>query len=272
LSFSCLTRHPLSSVSEPPHLRIGTWFRPVAGWKEVRDSARAEKRPVRRGFCYNHDTAEVNLARWLAWTSNPVVFTGRWARWVRFPCTSAIVVLNGLPARPHWLAFLVLPQAGAVTVDPGSITRQGAFCGNRKRRRPEYRRAVADSNDRRLSGDLCLAGAGIRCARLPRERRNARIHLLSPTALLGIATGSLSIGIAITAFSVFRQYSQTSALWFVSLAAVGFSITVVENISLMSMLSLSEACAKARAVERGLVRLLRVVVASKQLRSPVGTV
>ena len=31
----------------------------------------------------------MNLAWWLAWTSNPVGFTGRWARWVRFPCTSA---------------------------------------------------------------------------------------------------------------------------------------------------------------------------------------
>ena len=48
------------------------------------------------GFCYNRYTAEVNLAWWLAWTSNPVVFTGRWARWVRFPCTSATFVFNAL--------------------------------------------------------------------------------------------------------------------------------------------------------------------------------
>lgn len=44
--------------------------------------------------------AEVNLAWWLAWTSNPVGFTGRWARWVRFPCTSATLVFNELTAFP----------------------------------------------------------------------------------------------------------------------------------------------------------------------------
>ncbi len=58
-----------------------------------------------RGFCYNRSAAEVNLARWLAWTSNPVGFTGRWARWVRFPCTSAIFVLNGLSVYPTGLLF-----------------------------------------------------------------------------------------------------------------------------------------------------------------------
>jgi hypothetical protein len=51
------------------------------------------------------------------------------------------------------------------------------------------------------------------------------------------------------------------ALWFAALAVVSLSVTVVENISVMSMLSLSEAYAKANAAERDLFQALRVVVA-----------
>ena len=95
---------------------------------------------------------------------------------------------------------------------------------------------------------------------------NAAEHALeiSVSALLGLAIGALSLGIAITAFPVFRQYSQAMALWFVALAAVSLSVTAVENISVMSMLSLSEAYAKANAAQRDLFELLRVVVASSR--------
>jgi hypothetical protein len=51
------------------------------------------------------------------------------------------------------------------------------------------------------------------------------------------------------------------ALWFVALAAVSLSLAAVENMSVMSMLSLSEAYAKASAVERDQFQALRVVVA-----------
>jgi hypothetical protein len=82
------------------------------------------------------------------------------------------------------------------------------------------------------------------------------------SVLLGLAAGALSVGIAITAFPVFRQYTQAMALWFVALAVVSFSVNAVENISVMSMLSLSEEYAKASAAERDLFLALRVVVAS----------
>ena len=81
-------------------------------------------------------------------------------------------------------------------------------------------------------------------------------------ALLGIVLGALAVAIAITAFPLFRQYSQAMALWFVALAVVGLALNAVENMNVMSMLSLSEAYAKAGAANRGQFEALRVVVAS----------
>ncbi len=93
---------------------------------------------------------------------------------------------------------------------------------------------------------------------------NAAGHSLrvSVSVILGIATGMLSVGIAITAFAEFRQYSHAMALWFVALSVVGFSLTVVENTSVMSLLSLSEAYAKASVADGDLYQALRGVVAS----------
>jgi hypothetical protein len=93
---------------------------------------------------------------------------------------------------------------------------------------------------------------------------NAAAHSLqvSLSVLLGLATGALSVGIAIAALPVFHRYSQAMALWFLALAVVGFSLTAVENITLLSLLSLSQAHAKAEAADGGLFQALGVVVAS----------
>lgn len=93
---------------------------------------------------------------------------------------------------------------------------------------------------------------------------NAAAHpsLMGLCALLGVATGALSVAIAVTAFPVLRQHSHAWALWFFALAVAGFSVVVVENINLMSLLSLSQAYAKANPVERDLFQPLRGVVAS----------
>jgi len=82
------------------------------------------------------------------------------------------------------------------------------------------------------------------------------------SALLGLATGMLWLGIAITAFQVFRQRSHAMALWFVALAVISASLIAVENINVMSMLSLSEAYGKANIADRNLFQALRGVVAS----------
>jgi hypothetical protein len=93
---------------------------------------------------------------------------------------------------------------------------------------------------------------------------NAAGHSLrvSLSVLLGLATGILSVGIAIAALQVFRQYSHAMALWFVALSVVSFSLTAVENIDVMSLLSLSEAYTKANVADRDLFQALRGVVAS----------
>jgi hypothetical protein len=85
---------------------------------------------------------------------------------------------------------------------------------------------------------------------------------VSLSVLLGLGTGALSAGIAIAAFPVFRQYSQAMALWFLALAVVSFSLTAVENTTVLSMLSLSQAYAKANAADGDLFQTLRVVVGS----------
>ena len=49
---------------------------------------------------------------------------------------------------------------------------------------------------------------------------NAAPHAsqIALAAVFGLALGALAVGIAITAYPVFRQYSQGMALWFVSRA------------------------------------------------------
>jgi hypothetical protein len=81
-------------------------------------------------------------------------------------------------------------------------------------------------------------------------------------AVLSLLTEAMWLGIAVTAFTIICQRTQRLALWFVSLAAVVLAVAVVENIGVMSMVSLSEAYAKASAVEREQLQTVRVVVAS----------
>jgi hypothetical protein len=94
------------------------------------------------------------------------------------------------------------------------------------------------------------------------ENAAGHAQLVGLSALLGLATGMLWLGIAITPFQVFRQRSHAMALWFVALAVISASLIAVENINVMSMLSLSEAYAKANVADRDLFQALRGVVAS----------
>jgi hypothetical protein len=81
-------------------------------------------------------------------------------------------------------------------------------------------------------------------------------------ALVGLVIEALWLGIAITAFPVFSQRIRPMALWFLALAAVILALAVVENAGVMSMVTVSEAYAKASAVERAQLETVRVVVAS----------
>jgi len=93
---------------------------------------------------------------------------------------------------------------------------------------------------------------------------NAAAHSLqiSIAVLIGLVTGALSVGIAIAALPVFRQYSYSMALWFLALAIVGFTLTAFENMSLLSALSLSQTYTEANGADSELFQILRGVVAS----------
>ena len=87
-------------------------------------------------------------------------------------------------------------------------------------------------------------------------------HQIALGALLGLITEALWLAIAITAFPVFSRRVGPMALWFFALAAVIVAVALVENASVMSMVTLSEAYAKASTVERPQLETLRLVVAS----------
>jgi hypothetical protein len=93
---------------------------------------------------------------------------------------------------------------------------------------------------------------------------NAAPHSLqiAVSVLFGLATGALPVAIAITAFPIFRLYTNALALWFVALTSVGLAIATLEQINVMSMLSLSEAYTAAGLAEREPFQGLRLVVAS----------
>lgn len=82
------------------------------------------------------------------------------------------------------------------------------------------------------------------------------------STLVGIAMGLVSIGVAVILYPVFRQHSQTLGLFYFALVIAGFALTVVENINVMSMLSLSQAYAKAGGAQQEMYEGLRIVVSS----------
>lgn len=85
---------------------------------------------------------------------------------------------------------------------------------------------------------------------------------LSASVLIGLGAAAVSVAIAITALPFFRKYSYPMALWFLALAIVNLSLAAVENMAVMSLLSLSQAYAAAGAPDAALYEGLRLVVAS----------
>lgn len=78
--------------------------------------------------------------------------------------------------------------------------------------------------------------------------------------LLFFVGWAIPIGIASTAWSVFRQYSSAMAFWLLALAVAGFSLQAVDNAHILSMLSLSQEYAKAGVAKAEQFQALAVVV------------
>jgi hypothetical protein len=68
---------------------------------------------------------------------------------------------------------------------------------------------------------------------------------VNAAVLLAFMAGGLTIAVPIVAWPLFRQCSQSLALWFLALGVVCVSVAVVEGIAVRAMLALSQEFAKA---------------------------
>ncbi len=75
------------------------------------------------------------------------------------------------------------------------------------------------------------------------------------------ANCALTIGIAIAAWPVFRQYSEAMALWLLAAGVIMFSLQAVDNVHMLSMMSLSQQYAQAGGPDE-LIQTLAAVVGS----------
>lgn len=91
---------------------------------------------------------------------------------------------------------------------------------------------------------------------------NAAPHAeqIAQSALIGIGMGLLSLAVASLLYPLFKAHSQPLALFYFALVVAGFALTVAENVSVMSMLSLSKAYAEHGAAQEPLYQGLRIVV------------
>jgi Domain of unknown function (DUF4386) len=80
--------------------------------------------------------------------------------------------------------------------------------------------------------------------------------------LIAFAGGALTVSLGITALPVFRLYSNATALWFLVICAVSFTLDVVHNAAVMSMLSLSQQYVSGGAAEPVLYETLGAAVSS----------
>lgn len=98
----------------------------------------------------------------------------------------------------------------------------------------------------------------------PGYLENAAAHAteLRFAAVLGMAMGAVSIAIALVALPVFRRCSRRMAFAVLAIAVVGLAVSIVENIHLLSMLSLSQGYASAAVADRATLAALRTIVAA----------
>lgn len=93
---------------------------------------------------------------------------------------------------------------------------------------------------------------------------NAATHPLnlSLSALVGIATGVILLGVTITVFPIIRRHSESLALWLFAFSVANFAVGVMEQIALLSSQTLSIAYTGAAAPDEVLFQALRGVVAA----------
>jgi hypothetical protein len=70
---------------------------------------------------------------------------------------------------------------------------------------------------------------------------------------LSFVGGALTAAIAITAWPILRQYSETIALWFLVVCAISCTLDAIQNATVMSMLSVSQEYVNAGTNDTALV-------------------
>jgi hypothetical protein len=83
--------------------------------------------------------------------------------------------------------------------------------------------------------------------------------------LLLFACGALTIGIAIAGFPVFREHSPRMALWFLAFSVIWFSMQAVDNVHILSVLSLSQQYAQGGAANAELLGALATAARSTRV-------
>ena len=79
------------------------------------------------------------------------------------------------------------------------------------------------------------------------------------------ANSALTIGIAITAFPVLREYSYSMALWFLTVSIIWFSLQAVDNAHILTMMSLSQRYNDAGTVNEQLFSALGALARSSRV-------
>jgi hypothetical protein len=91
---------------------------------------------------------------------------------------------------------------------------------------------------------------------------NAAPHAMQigQSVLIGLAMGLVSLFVSCLLYPIFKRHTPSLALFYFALSCSGFALTVAENISMMSMLSLSKAYAETGGAQEALYQGLRIVV------------
>lgn len=90
----------------------------------------------------------------------------------------------------------------------------------------------------------------------------AHANEISVAALLGIASGALSVGIAIAAWPVLRRHGEAMALWLFAIGVAAFVANIVEQTQTLSMLQLGKAFAAANGADGEVFRRIAAQVGS----------
>ena len=72
--------------------------------------------------------------------------------------------------------------------------------------------------------------------------------------------GALTIAVAVTGWSIFREYSCPLATWLLALAIANFALQCVENAAWMSLFTFSQEYAKANAGDASLFHVTGIAL------------